>query len=349
VARVWLGVLSNAAIQIGFIVSSLSTLLIIWYGGASVLNGTLTMGTLIAFWAYLGQLYGPINKLMSVNVQLQDAAAAFTRIDEIFSAKPTVLEREGARSLEGAKGQVEFADVSFSYGSGSPVLSHLTFSISPGERVAIVGRSGCGKTTIAGLLERFYDPEAGAVRLDGVDLRDLKLAELRRAVALVSQDTFLFNASIKDNIEFGGEGASEEEIAQAAQVAGVTDFASSLPEGLASQVGERGVCLSGGERQRIAIARAILRNPAVLVLDEATSQIDSRSERQLRATLERVMQGRTSIMIAHRLSTVSGAQRILVLDRGAIAEEGTHQALLERRGIYYSLYEEQARLQETAG
>ena len=349
VARVWLGVLSNAAIQIGFIVSSLSTLLIIWYGGASVLNGTLTMGTLIAFWAYLGQLYGPINKLMSVNVQLQDAAAAFTRIDEIFSAKPTVLEREGARSLEGAKGQVEFADVSFSYGSGSPVLSHLTFSISPGERVAIVGRSGCGKTTIAGLLERFYDPEAGAVRLDGIDLRDLKLAELRRAVALVSQDTFLFNASIKDNIEFGGEGASEEEIAQAAQVAGVTDFASSLPEGLASQVGERGVCLSGGERQRIAIARAILRNPAVLVLDEATSQIDSRSERQLRATLERVMQGRTSIMIAHRLSTVSGAQRILVLDRGAIAEEGTHQALLERRGIYYSLYEEQARLQETAG
>ena len=347
-ARVWLAVLSNAAIQIGFVVSSLSTLLIIWYGGASVLQGTLSMGTLIAFWAYLGQLYGPINKLMSVNVQLQDAAAAFTRIDEIFSAQPTVTEKEGARALEGAGGRVEFSGVTFSYGGGRPVLSHISFAISPGERVAIVGRSGCGKTTVASLLVRFYDPDQGAVVLDGLDVRDLRLADLRRSVALVSQDTFLFNASIRDNIEFGREGASEAEIEDAARIAGVVDFTSELPEGLASQVGERGVCLSGGERQRIALARAILRNPAVLVLDEATSQLDSRAERQLRATLERVMQGRTSIMIAHRLSTVSGAERILVLEGGTIAEEGTHQSLMEERGIYYSLYEEQARLHEPA-
>lgn len=344
--RVWLGVLSNAAIQIGFLVSSLSTLLIIWYGGTAVLAGTLTVGTLVAFWVYMGQLFNPINKLLNINVQLQEAAAAFTRIDEILSARPTVTERDAAVGLAEARGRVEFKDVTFAYDGGRPVLSHTGFSIAPGERVAIVGRSGCGKTTVASLLMRFYDPAQGSVSLDGHDLRDLRLADLRRWVALVSQDTFLFNASIRDNIEFGREGATEDEIAQAAATAGVMDFVSALPEGLNTQVGERGVCLSGGERQRIALARAILRNPAVLVLDEATSQLDSRAEQQLRATLGRAMQGRSSVMIAHRLSTVSQAERIMVLDQGRIAEEGSHQQLLDKRGLYYSLYEEQARIQE---
>lgn len=346
IVRVWLGVLSNAAIQIGFLVSSISTLLIIWYGGASVLAGALSVGTLVAFWVYMGQLFNPINKLMNVNVQLQEAAAAFTRIDEILSARPTVTEREGAVALSEARGSVEFKDVTFAYDGGKPVLSRTSFAIAPGERVAIVGRSGCGKTTVAALLMRFYDPAEGSVSLEGHDVRDLRLADLRRWVALVSQDTFLFNASIRDNIEFGREGATDSEIAEAAATAGVMDFASALPQGLETQVGERGVCLSGGERQRIALARAILRNPAVLVLDEATSQLDSRAESQLRVTLGKVMQGRSSVMIAHRLSTVSQAERIMVLDQGRIAEEGTHQALLDRRGIYYSLYEEQARIQE---
>jgi subfamily B ATP-binding cassette protein MsbA len=344
--RIWLGVLSNAAIQIGFIVSSISTLLMMWYGGGMVLEGVVTLGTLMAFWIYLGQLYGPINKLMNVNVQLQESAAAFTRLDEILRVQPTVTEKPGALSLPKAEGKVEFADVTFSYDGVKPVLNHLSFEIAPGERVAIVGRSGCGKTTVASLMTRFYDPGAGHVRLDGTDLRELRIPDLRRSVALVSQDTFLFNASIRDNIEFGREGASEEEITNAARIAGVLDFAGALPQGLDTQVGERGVCLSGGERQRIAVARAILRDPAVLVLDEATSQLDSRAEKQLRSTLEQVMSGRTSIMIAHRLSTISGAERILVLDDARIAEEGTHQSLTARHGIYYSLYEEQAKLQE---
>ncbi|MFH1220485.1 MAG: ABC transporter ATP-binding protein [Candidatus Eisenbacteria bacterium] len=346
VTRVWLGIISNAAIQIGFLVSSISTLLMLWFGGNLVLSGVVSLGTLMAFWSYLGQLYTPINKLMNVNVQLQEAGAAFMRIDEILRVEPTVTEKPGAASLLKARGKIEFDGVTFSYDGVTPILSRLTFRIAPGERVAIVGRSGCGKTTVASLISRFYDPREGRVSLDGVDLRDLKISDLRRSVALVSQDTFLFNASIKENIEFGRKGATEAELASAARSAGVTDFADRLPQGLNTVVGERGVCLSGGERQRIALARAILRDPAVLLLDEATSQLDSQAEKQLRVTLEQAVSGRTSIMIAHRLSTISGAERILVLENARIVEEGTHRALMDKRGIYYSLYEEQARVQE---
>ncbi|HVP56646.1 MAG TPA: ABC transporter ATP-binding protein [bacterium] len=345
-ARVWLGVLSNSAIQIGFVVSSISTLLIMWYGGLLVLREAVTIGTLMAFWAYLGQLYGPINKLFNVNVQLQESAAAFTRLDEILTVAPTVRDKPCAAEMAKARGEVAFEDVVFSYDGGKPVLDHLSLSIAPGERVAIVGRSGCGKTTLVALLMRFYDPLEGRVRLDGTDIAGLKLSDLRQHIALVSQDTFLFNATIRENIEFGNEDASAAEVEHAARVTGVSDFAEALPQGLQTQVGERGVCLSGGERQRIALARAIVRNAAVLVLDEATSQLDSRAEKQLQTALEHAMAGRTSIMIAHRLSTISGAGRILVLDGGTIAEEGTHGTLMEQHGLYFALYEEQAKLQQ---
>ena len=342
-ARIWLGLLSGASVQTGFIVSSIGILLVIWYGGSLVLKGALTLGTLMAFWAYLGQLFTPINTLMKINVQFQEAAAAFARIDEILDIEPLVTECVEPVSLTTPRGEIEFKDVTFAY-DAKPVIDHLAFRIREGERVAIVGRSGSGKTTIANLMMRFYDPQRGRVLLDGTDLRDLTMADLRHAVALVSQDTFLFNASIEANIRFGREDATDGDTIEAARIAGVLEFAEGLEHGLGTMVGERGVALSGGERQRIALARAILRDPAVLVLDEATSQLDSRAEKQLRHALEEAMKGRTSIMIAHRLSTISGAERILVLDDARITEEGTHESLMATRGIYHSLYEEQARL-----
>jgi len=345
--RIRLGLLSSASVQIGFVVSSIGMLLVLLYGGNLVLHDRLSLGTLMAFWAYLGQVYTPINTLMRINVQFQEAAAAFRRIDEILTIKPAVTEKVSAVELAHPQGSIEFDNVTFSYDEGPPVLRGISLRISKGERVAIVGRSGSGKTTLASLLVRFFDPTAGVIRLDGIDLRDLKIADLRRAVALVSQDTFLFNASIAENIRFGREDATDEEVTEAARIAGVLEFAELLPEGLNTRVGERGVALSGGERQRIAIARAILKNPAVLVLDEATSQLDSRAEARLHKTLESVMVGRTSIMIAHRLSTISGAERILVLDSAKITEEGTHETLMARRGIYFSLYQEQATLQKS--
>ncbi len=344
--RIRLAVLSNASIQLGFIISSIGILLVLWYGGSLVLRGALSLGTLIAFWAYIGQLYSPINVLMNVNVQFQETSAALKRIDEILSVKPAITEKPDAKSLKEVKGMIEFRNVTFSYDGKKPVVENLSFTIHPGETVAIVGRSGSGKTTIANLIVRFYDPLKGLVLLDNHNVADLKIRSLRDNVALVSQDTFLFNATIEDNIRFGQEDASEEEVRRAAEIAGVLDYAETLPKGLKTLVGERGVYLSGGERQRIALARAILRNPAVLVLDEATSQLDSQTEKKLRRTLEQVMQGRTSIMISHRLSTVSGVERILVLEGGRIAEEGSHETLMQKRGIYYLLYEEQAKLAE---
>jgi subfamily B ATP-binding cassette protein MsbA len=345
--RMTLAVLTGSSVHLGMLISSGATLLVIWYGGNLVLRDVISLGTLIAMWSYLGQLFTPIKVLMTVNVRFQEAAAAFTRIDEILVVKPAVRDRPMPVALPEAKGRILFDGVYFSYGGSKEVIRDMTLEIAEGERVAIVGRSGSGKTTVANLIMRFFDPDRGTVRLDGIDIGTLRLSDLRRNVALVSQDTFLFNVSIEDNIRFGREGASDEEVAKAAEMAGVQDFASSLDQGLKTVVGERGVSVSGGERQRIAVARAILRNPAVLVLDEATSQLDARAESRLRATLDRVMKGRTSVMIAHRLSTISGAERILVLSEGRIVEEGTHKTLMEKRGVYYGLYEEQARLQQT--
>jgi subfamily B ATP-binding cassette protein MsbA len=340
--RMTLAVLTGSSVQLGVLISSAATLLVIWYGGNLVLRGIITLGTLIAMWSYLGQLFAPVKALMGINVRFQEAAAAFARIDEIMAEKPDVEESTDPLPLTDARGQIVFDHVAFSYGQGKKILEGISFEIAEGERLAIVGRSGSGKTTIANLIMRFFDPDGGRVLLDGKDISRLKISDLRRTVAMVSQDTFLFNASIEDNIRFGSEGASDAEVARAAEITGVLDFALPLEHGLKTVVGERGVSLSGGERQRIALARAILRNPAVLVLDEATSQLDSQAERKLRSTLEELLRGRTSVMIAHRLSTISGAGRILVLDDAHIVEEGTHQDLMRTRGVYHALYEEQA-------
>jgi len=342
--RIRLGILGASTVQAAFVASSIGMLIVFLYGGKLALQDRLTVGTLMAFWAYLGQVYTPIQVLMRMNVQFQDAAAAIKRIDEIFEIKPAITEKPDAKRLENPQGRIELRNVTFFYKADQPVISNLNLTIEKGEHIAIVGRSGSGKTTIANLLLRFFDPIEGAILLDGIDLRDLALSDLRKAVALVPQDTILFNESIEENIRFGREDATREEVIEAARIAGVMDFADALPEGLMTQVGERGIALSGGERQRIAIARAVLRNPAVLILDEATSQLDSNSEARLRAAIEKLFENRTVVMIAHRLSTISSARRIIVLDQGKIAEEGTHQSLLEKRGIYYSLYQEQATL-----
>jgi subfamily B ATP-binding cassette protein MsbA len=344
--RMRLAVLTGGSVHLGILISSAATLLVIWYGGNLVLRDIISLGTLIAMWSYLGQLFTPVKVLMAVNVRFQEASAAFSRIDEISRVRPSVREHPDPAALPEAKGRITFEHVTFSYGEGKAVLKDMSLDITAGERVAIVGRSGSGKTTMANLIMRFFDPDRGSVTLDGIDVSTLKISDLRKNVALVSQDTFLFNASIEENIRFGRAAARHKDVTRAAEMAGIQEFAASLEHGLKTVVGERGVSVSGGERQRIALARAILRNPAVLVLDEATSQLDSQAESRLRVTLEEVMRGRTSVMIAHRLSTISGAERILVLDEGQIAEEGTHKTLIAQRGVYYALYEEQARLQE---
>lgn len=344
--RIKLGILGSSSVQAAYVASSIGMLIVFLYGGKLALADRLTIGTLMAFWAYLGQVYTPINVLMRMNVQFQDAAAAIRRIDEILEIKPMVLERADAKPLPNPQGEIEFRNVTFFYNQDQPVITDLCFKIEKGEHIAIVGKSGSGKTTIANLLVRFFDPIQGSIYLDGIDLRDLRLSDLRKAVALVPQDTILFNASIEDNIRFGREEATRAEIIEAARIAGVLDFAETLPDGLKTIVGERGVSLSGGERQRIAIARAILRSPAILVLDEATSQLDSNAESRLRAAIETFFEKRTIVMIAHRLSTISSAERILVLDEGRIVEQGSHQSLMQKGGIYYSLYREQAALQQ---
>ncbi|MGQ9604458.1 MAG: ABC transporter ATP-binding protein [bacterium] len=344
--RIRLGILGASSVQAAFVASSIGMLIVFLYGGKLALADRLSIGTLMAFWAYLGQVYTPIEVLMRMNVQFQDAAAAIRRIDEIFEIKPAITEKPDATHLDNPQGSIELRNVTFFYKQDQPVIRDLSLKIEKGEHIAIVGKSGSGKTTITNLLVRFFDPVEGSILFDGIDLRDLRLADLRMAIALVPQDTILFNESIEDNIRFGNENATEEEIIRAAKIAGVMDFAETLPDRLKTQVGERGISLSGGERQRISIARAILRNPAVLLLDEATSQLDSKAEARLRAALESAFANKTVIMIAHRLSTISSAQRILVLDQGRIAEEGTHQKLLEKEGIYYSLYNEQAAVQQ---
>jgi ABC-type multidrug transport system fused ATPase/permease subunit len=337
------GALANSSA--GFFVA-LGPALVLWYGGYRTMQGALTIGGLVAFYTYIGKLFNPVFRLAQLNVTVQTALASIDRIFEFLDIEPEISDAPEAVSLASVNGEVSFRKVGFSYKPGEPILHDVSFDVRKGQAVAIVGPSGVGKTTIINLVCRFYDPTGGVVTMDGRDLRDIKVTHLRRQIGIVSQETFLFNTSIGDNLRYGNRRATDEEIIEATRKARIHDFIQSLPEGYNTLVGDRGVRLSGGERQRVAIARAILKNPKILILDEATSSLDSQSEKMIQRALEPLMRDRTTITIAHRLSTVVNADTILVLNDGRIVERGTHEELLAHGGLYKTLWDEQVRKKE---
>jgi ATP-binding cassette subfamily B protein len=314
-----------------------------WYGGRVVLGeGALTTGEVVAFAMLTQRVFGPFATLARLNTTLLSSAALFERIFEYLDLPVEVDERPDAVTLEAARGDIVFQDVHFAYvAGGRPALDGVSFQASRGTMVALVGPSGAGKTTVTYLLQRFYDPQQGIVQVDGHDIRDLTLASVSATVGAVMQETYLFHASLADNIRYGRLDASDAEVLSAAVSAGLGTLVERLPDGLETVVGERGFRLSGGEKQRVAIARAILKDPPILVMDEATSSLDSRLEREIREATDVLAQGRTTVVIAHRLSTVVAADLILVLDQGQIVERGRHEDLLALGGLYASLYREQ--------
>ncbi len=312
--------------------------LILWMGGREVLAGRITLGGLMAFLMYLGLLVQPVRTISRVVATLQQGIASADRIFGVLDERDEVSLPTSAVMPSPMRGEIVFEHVWFAYDAERWVLRDLQLRIAPGERVAIVGSTGAGKSTIADLLLRFYDPSRGRILVDGVDLRTIDLFRYRRRIGVVPQDPVLMKGSIAYNIAYGFDGATPEGIRAAARMAGIDDFVSSLPDGYDSEIGERGVTLSGGQRQRIAIARAVVRNPAILLMDEATSSLDALVESQVQSAMNEAASGRTSLVIAHRLSTVRESDRILVLREGTVVEEGTHDALVEARGVYYDLY-----------
>jgi ATP-binding cassette subfamily B protein len=380
-------VLSSAFFAALGLVSAFGTAVVYWLGSNLVLDEALSLGTLVAFAALLNNMYAPLQSLVNAPVELASSLVSFERVFEVLDLPLEITEKEDAISLSEVEGRIEFDDVTFSYmAEDAPTLSfverhgrsmdvdaalsdeqHITksdgvslsqarvnalenvsFTIEPGQLVAVVGPSGAGKTTITYLLPRLYDPTRGTIRLDGHDLRDLKLADMAQHIGMVTQETFLFHDTIRTNLLYAKPDATEAELDAASQAANIYDFIHELPEGYDTIVGERGYRLSGGEKQRIAIARIILKNPRILVLDEATSHLDSQSEALIQNALEAVMEDRTSVVIAHRLSTILKADVILVLDRGKLVEYGQHAELLEKGGLYAELYETQFRDKVTA-
>jgi ATP-binding cassette, subfamily B, bacterial len=307
---------------------SLGSAAVFLVGGYRVINGAITMGTLVAFVAYQMRLLGPIQGMMGLYTNLATARVSLRRVHEILDAPVEVVEAPGAVVLGAVQGAVEFDDVTFAFDRGTPVLDHVSLSVRAGERVAIVGRSGEGKSTVADLLARHVDPDGGRVTIDGRDLKGLRLADLRRHVIVVDQDPFIFHATIAENVRYAKPDASDAEVEQAVRAAGLADLMARLPEGMHTTAGERGRALSAGERQRVAIARAFLADPAVLVLDEATGALDPATEAQVVSGYEAVMRGRTTIVITHRLELARRAERVVVLDKGRVVEEGSVASLL---------------------
>ena len=312
--------------------------LIIWFGGSQVLQGNSTPGTFMAFLTALIMLYEPVKGVSKINATIQQGLAAATRIFALLDIRPDIEEVDGAIELAPFAESIELARVSFSYEPGQPVLRDLDLRVRKGEVLAVVGSSGGGKTTLANLIPRFYDVIDGALRIDGVDIRGVTLHSLRRQLALVTQQTILFNDTVRNNIAYGSGDRSEKEIIEAARAAYALDFILGLPQGFDTEIGESGSRLSGGQQQRLSIARALLKDAPILILDEATSSLDTESEREVQRALENLMQNRTTIVIAHRLSTIKNADRIIVLKEGRLVEEGTHTELLERGGEYSALY-----------
>ena len=349
------------------LVGAIGTAAVFWVGGYLVIQGTMSLGTVIMFSTLLVQLYGPLSAMSNARVEFATSLVSFERVFEVLDLRQEIVERQDATDLRPVSGTVEFDEVYFRYaqteaagltaiaGSGGPdepspsppsptrrwALEDADFRIEAGEVAALIGPSGAGKTTVSYLIPRLYDVSRGSVRIDGVDVRDATTESLERSVGVVTQETFLFHDSIAANLRYAKPDATEEELVTAARAANIHDFVAGLPDGYETVVGERGYRLSGGEKQRIALARVILEDPRILILDEATAHLDSESEALIQEALERVMVGRTSLVIAHRLSTVRAADRILVLDGGRLVEQGTHEVLLEKDGLYARMYRTQ--------
>ncbi len=318
--------------------SALGTIVIIYFGGRLILNQTLAIDDLVAFFLYLELFYQPLHHLSDAWEKIQESAASAERVTELLDEQQENEKQEGATEIPGlAEGALAFNNVSFGYLDETPVLEGINLMVPAHSTVALVGPTGVGKTTLASLIPRFYDVTAGSVTLDGHDLRDLTLESLRRQISIVLQDVFLFHGTARDNILFGREDATEAEIIAAAKVANAHEFIMQLPQGYETMIGERGVKLSGGQKQRLSIARAVLKNAPILILDEATSAVDTETEQLIQEALERLMVGRTTVMIAHRLSTIRKADQIVVLADGRVAEAGSHAQLLAERGLYWRL------------
>jgi ATP-binding cassette subfamily B protein len=330
------------------LIANLGVVIIMWYGGSLVVEGTLSLGSLVAFMTYLSQLVEPVRRLGLIIPALAIAASSGSRVFEILDAVPDVRDAPDAYPLPPLSGHVQFQGICFSYGNTQKyrhVLRDIEFEVQPGQIVALLGPTGSGKSTIIGLIPRFYDPTTGMVRIDGHDLRGVTIRSLRNQIGIVMQETTLFAASVRQNIGFGRPEAGEAEIIASAKAAQAHEFIVNMPQGYDTRLGERGVTLSGGQKQRLAIARALLMDPAILILDDATASVDSETEQLIQKAFERLMAGRTTFVIAHRLSTVRQANLIVVLDHGRIAARGTHDSLLRESPLYYEIYTRQLKPQ----
>lgn len=323
-------------------VTGMAPIAVIGYAGYQVIHGSLTLGVLAAFIGYIDSLYNPLRRLVNSSTTLTQSVASMDRMFELMDEKYDITDRENAKELQQVAGKVTFDDVAFRYNDdGRNVLNQLNFTIEPGQTAAFVGMSGGGKSTIISLIPRFYDVTGGSIKIDGQDIRDLTIESLRRNIGIVQQDNVLFSDSIKENILMGNPQATDEEVYAAAKAANAHDFIMSFPDGYDTLVGERGVKLSGGQKQRVAIARVFLKNPPILILDEATSALDLESEALIQESLDRLAHNRTTLIVAHRLSTITHADQIMLIDHGEVKEHGTHQQLMQAGGAYHDLFQVQ--------